>query len=109
MFNYYTLIKYFHTFTNKINFMKFEYDSHKSRSNKQKHGIDFEDAKILWNDERAIEIEARTTGETRKLLIAEKDGNIWSAVFTLRNNKIRIISVRKSRKNEKEIYYNTGI
>ena len=89
--------------------MEFEYDQNKSKVNKQKHGIDFEESIMLWNDVKGIEIEARTIGETRKLLIAEKDGDIWSAVFTLRNNRIRIISVRKSRKNEKEIYYNTGI
>lgn len=89
--------------------MEFEYDSNKSKANKQKHGIDFEEAKILWNDVRRVEIEARTIGEPRKLLIAEKESDIWSAIFTLRNKKIRIISVRKSRKNEKEIYYNTGI
>lgn len=89
--------------------MKFEYDPKKSKSNKQKHGIDFEEAKILWIDVRGIEIEARTIGETRKLLIAKKEGEIWSAIFTVRNEKIRIISVRKSRKNEKEIYYNTGV
>lgn len=89
--------------------MEFEYDPNKSKANRQKHGIDFEEAKILWNDVRGIEIEARIIGEPRKLLIAENKGEIWSAIFTLRNKKIRIISVRKSRKNEKEIYYNTGI
>jgi uncharacterized DUF497 family protein len=78
--------------------MKFEYDPKKSESNKQKHGIDFEEAKILWNDESGVEIEARTIGETRKLLIAEREGEIWSAIFTVRNKKTRIISVRKSRK-----------
>ena len=89
--------------------MEFEYDPQKSKGNKQKHGIDFEEAKTLWNDVRGVEIEARTIGEARKLLIAEKDGDIWSAIFTVRNKKTRIISVRKSRKNEKEIYYNTGV
>ena len=87
----------------------FEYDPNKSERNKHKNGIDFEEAQYLWLDPRRIEIEARTVGEIRKLLIAELDGIIWSAVFTIRNRNIRIISVRKSRKNEKEIYYNTGI
>ncbi|WP_394330310.1 BrnT family toxin [Lunatimonas lonarensis] len=32
---------------------------------------------------------------------------MWSAVYTIRNNKIRIISVRKSRENEKEIYFSS--
>lgn len=92
-----------------MQFMVFEYDPHKSELNKQKHGIDFEKAQYLWLDPRRIEMKARTVGEQRNLLIAEMEGSLWSAIFTLRNKKIRIISVRKSRKNEKEIYYNTGI
>jgi uncharacterized protein len=64
---------------------------------------------LLWLDEGRIEIEARTIGESRKLLIAMINDEVWSAIFTLRNNAIRIISVRKSRQNEKEIYYNTAI
>ena len=89
--------------------MLFEYDQNKSGSNKAKHGIDFDEAQLLWLDARRIEIEARTIGESRKLLIAMMNDEVWSAIFTLRNNAIRIISVRKSRKNEKEIYYSTAI
>ncbi len=85
--------------------MNFEYDSNKSLINKQKHGIDFDEAQSLWSDARRIEVEARTVGELRKLLIAEHNGDVWSAIFTLRKDRVRIISVRKSRKNEKEIYY----
>jgi uncharacterized DUF497 family protein len=89
--------------------MVFEYDQNKSAANKQKHGIDFEEAKSLWLDYRRVEIDARTIGEPRKLLIAQLNDDIWSAIFTVRNDVIRIISVRKSRKHEKEIYYNTRI
>lgn len=85
--------------------MDFEYDPNKSLINKQKHGIDFDEAQSLWSDSKRIEIEARTVGELRMLLIAEQKGEVWSAVFTFREDRIRIISVRKSRKNEKEIYY----
>jgi uncharacterized DUF497 family protein len=49
--------------------MVFEYDSNKSNLNRQKHGIDFEKAQLLWNDLRRIEIEARTVGELRNLII----------------------------------------
>jgi len=89
--------------------MIFEFDQNKSDSNKAKHGIDFDEAQLLWLDAARIEIEARTTGESRKLLIGIINDEVWSAIFTVRNNAIRIISVRKSRKNEKEIYYNTAI
>jgi len=89
--------------------MEFEYDINKSKTNKQKHGIDFEEAQFLWMDTKRIIIDARTIGEERKLLIAAINKEIWSAIFTLRNKKIQIISVRKARKNEKEIYNDTGI
>ena len=89
--------------------MEFEYDPNKSKTNKQKHDIDFEEAQLLWMDTKRIIIDARTVGEERKLLIAAINKEIWSAIFTLRNKKIRIISVRKARKNEKEIYNNTRI
>ena len=89
--------------------MIFEYDPVKSASNKQKHGIDFDEAQSLWLDYRRIEIEARTIDEPRKLLIAQWNDEIWSAIYTIRNNAIRLISVRKARENEKEIYYDKGV
>ena len=89
--------------------MVFEFDPSKSTINKQKHGIDFEEAQSLWLDYRRVEINARTTGEQRKVLIAQLNNDIWSAIFTHRNNAVRIISVRKARKNEKEIYFSTRI
>jgi len=85
--------------------MKFEYDPNKSEINKQKHGIDFEEVQNLWLDTRRIEIEAKTVGELRKVLIAQLSDEIWSLIFTMREDKVRIISARKARKNEKEIYY----
>ncbi len=82
----------------------FEFDEKKSRSNKTKHGIDFETALQLWDDPNRLEIPARWVDETRFILIAMLDNKCWSAVITKRKNAIRIISVRKSRNDEKEIY-----
>jgi len=84
--------------------MSFEFDPSKSASNKRKHGIDFEAAKALWNDPHLLEIEAISSDEPRYLLIGMFDGKHWSAVVTYRNEKIRIISVRHSRKEEVELY-----
>ena len=83
----------------------FEFDPKKSESNRLKHGIDFIQAQQLWEDAIRVVLEARTVDEKRYLLIAQFDERIWSAIYTVRNNSIRIISVRKSRENEKEIYY----
>jgi uncharacterized DUF497 family protein len=89
--------------------MRFEFDQEKSSSNKKKHGIDFDTARQLRNDTNRIVIPARWVDEPRYVLIARLDKNIWSVIFTRRSSGIRIISVRKSRDNEKEIYYSSGI
>lgn len=81
-----------------------EYDPDKSRNNEKKHGIDFETAAQLWKDPNRVIIPAKVVGETRFMLIGKLDDDTWSAIFTLRNKNIRIISVRKATKNEREIY-----
>lgn len=84
--------------------MEFEFDEAKSVSNKLKHGIDFSQAKKMWEDPERVIIPARTADEPRHLIIAKIEHITWSAIYTMRKEKIRIISVRKSRQNEKEIY-----
>jgi hypothetical protein len=84
--------------------MEFEFDSKKSQSNKKKHRIDFSQAQALWDDSDLIEIPARTSDEPRFLVIGKISGEYWSAVITYRREKIRIISVRRSRKEEIDIY-----
>ena len=85
--------------------MRFEFDKNKSKSNRLKHGIDFEDAQILWYDENRVIIPSNFVEERRFLLIAKLNNLVWSAIYTYRKDTIRIISVRKARKNEKEIYF----
>ena len=84
--------------------MKFEWDTNKSINNKEKHGIDFESARSLWNDPDRIEILAPYPLENRYILIGKIGVKIWSAIYTLRGKTIRIISVRGSRKQEKRLY-----
>ncbi|KPQ18861.1 MAG: hypothetical protein HLUCCX10_04720 [Algoriphagus marincola HL-49] len=82
----------------------FEFDPSKSKANKIKHGIDFEESIKLWDDPNRIIIEARTIDEQRFMMIAELNGAIWSTIYTVRSDSKRIISVKRSRENEKEIY-----
>lgn len=84
--------------------MEFEFDPAKSDSNKKKHGMDFIDAQALWNDPDFIEIPVRTIDEARLLVIGKIWEKHWSAIITYRNEKVRIISVRRSREEEIEIY-----
>ena len=84
--------------------MNFEFDEKKSRANKTKHGLDFNEAKQLWFDDYLIEIPARTIDEQRFLIIGKINDKHWSGVITHRKEKIRIISVRRARKKEIKIY-----
>ncbi len=84
--------------------MDFEFDKRKSQVNMKKHGIDFVEVQALWEDPDRIEIPAKTTEEPRFILIGKISDKHWSSIFTYRGEKIRIISVRRSRREEVEIY-----
>jgi len=84
--------------------MDFEFDVNKSNRNKKKHKIDFIEAQLLWEDPDLIEIPIKTTDEPRYLVIGQISGKHWSGVITYRGEKIRIISVRRSRKEEVDLY-----
>jgi uncharacterized protein len=84
--------------------MNFEYDSEKNAANKLKHGIDFREAQELWNDLDYIEIPVMTADEPRSLVIGKINGKHWSGGITYRGESVRIISVRRSRKEEVDIY-----
>jgi len=89
--------------------MKFEYDIKKSRINKEKHGIDFVEAQNLWEDENALIVPANITDEEiRYALISRFNQKCYVAIFTMRENLFRIISVRRCRKNEEKNYENSN-
>ena len=82
----------------------FEFDEAKSQSNLSKHGIDFIEAQLLWLDSNLLEIPAKTVDEPRYLMVGKIGNKHWSAVVTYRSDNIRIISVRRSRAEEIELY-----
>lgn len=82
----------------------FEFDKTKSDANIKKHGIDFREAQKLWKDPKLLEIEAKSEKERRYIVIGRIEEKVWSAVITYREDKIRIISVRRSRATEVELY-----
>jgi len=84
--------------------MEFEFDPEKSAANLEKHGIDFVQGQAIWGDADYIEIPLMTSDETRFMVIGMIDGKAWSGIITYRGESIRIISVRRSRKEEIEIY-----
>jgi hypothetical protein len=82
----------------------FEYDEAKSLANLEKHGIDFHSAQELWDDPDIIEFQAKSEDEPRFLVIGRIAGRHWSAVITYREDRTRLISVRRSRKKEVDLY-----
>jgi uncharacterized DUF497 family protein len=84
--------------------MKFDWDEKKSRANKSKHGIDFNTAVKLWDDRDRIEIQTSFPAESRNALIGKIGDKLWTAIFTKRMDTTRIISVRRARKKETNLY-----
>jgi uncharacterized DUF497 family protein len=81
-----------------------DFDPEKRASNKEKHGIDFVEAQALWDDPDLVEVPARVVDEPRFLVIGRIAGKHWSGIITYREQCIRIISVRRSRAEEVEVY-----
>ncbi|KAF0808836.1 hypothetical protein A167_02425 [Alcanivorax sp. S71-1-4] len=88
--------------------IRFEYDDTKSRANRLKHGIDFVQARQLWDDPDLLEIPARPLDEPRFLVIGRIGEKHWSAVITYRQHRTRIISVRRARPEEVALYESEG-
>lgn len=81
----------------------FEYDTQKSRLNRLKHGIDFEEAQKIWEGP-SVEFAAKSEFENRFAIIGPIEDKLYTCIFTLRQDKIRIISCRRAREQERLLY-----
>ena len=84
--------------------MIFEFDPSKSAGNKEKHGLDFDEAQALWNDPELLEVPVKTSDEPRFLVVGKIAEKHWSGIITYRGDAVRIISVRRARKEEIALY-----
>jgi uncharacterized DUF497 family protein len=84
--------------------MEFEFDQSKSNTNNARHGIDFVEAQALWDDMDLLGVPAKTEDEPRVLVIGKIGEKHLSGIITWRKDKLRIISVRRSRREERELY-----
>ena len=66
-------------------------------------------AALARDDPDLLEIPARTTDEPRFLVIGRIGTRHWSAVITYREDRIRLISVRRARKEEVALYEDESI
>jgi len=88
--------------------MEFEWDESKNKSNRKKHGIDFNDAKEVFKDEnRKTSPDLRVDyGEDRWVTIGKLIDTIIVVIYTIRETTYRIISARYAKKKERETYNN---
>lgn len=87
----------------------FEWDSVKSKTNKEKHRITFEEASSVFGDENSLTIDdvAHSRYERREITIGKSVNNqVLVVVYTVRGKNIRIISARKANQKEKAQYIN---
>ena len=82
-----------------------QWDPAKRRSNIAKHGIDFVEAQAIWHDPDRMEVAARSSDEPRWQIIGVIGRTVWSAFITYRHERIRIISVRRARSEERARYF----
>ena len=83
--------------------MRFEFDPFKSVANRKKHGIDFAEAQKLWQSP-VLSLPSKRIGEPRELAIGKIGSKHWTAIIAQRGEAIRLISCRRSRDEEKELY-----
>ena len=86
--------------------MLFEWDEEKAAANLIKHGVSFQDAVLVFNDEYYIEYydKAHSIDEDRYNVIGKVD-EVLFVVYTERRNRIRIISARIATPYERGLYY----
>jgi uncharacterized DUF497 family protein len=85
---------------------KYIWHEEKRNSNLDKHGIDFEDAKIIFDDPLKIERRSDRNGEERYQVIGAVYGNILLVAYVCKESDvIRIISARRASKDERKAYY----
>jgi uncharacterized DUF497 family protein len=87
----------------------FEWDEEKSRTNKEKHGLSFDKAIKVFDDEYLIETydeKHSLFGEDRYLVLGEVGGIVILFVcYAERNSRKRIITARKAVEKERNKYY----
>jgi hypothetical protein len=85
--------------------VEFEWDSRKVETNRRKHGVEFLDAVIVFDDERGITLLDENPTEERYVTFGmDAQGRVLAISYTLRGNTIRIISARKATAREREQY-----
>jgi hypothetical protein len=84
--------------------MEFEWDEEKRLSNIAKHGIDFLDARQLFDGRPVLEAPSPYETEERFVTVGPLDERYITVVWTQRRGQVRIISARYARRTEIRTY-----
>ncbi|MEM9526926.1 MAG: BrnT family toxin, partial [Bacteroidota bacterium] len=87
----------------------FEWDDKKNESNKEKHGLSFEQGSKVFNDENRLQNMSLRGSERSYFTIGKAFKVLITVVYTIRDLTFRIISVRRSRKDEREAYLTNSL
>ena len=85
--------------------MGFQWDQDKNAANIEKHGIDFEEARRIFEGPIIRKVDDRQDyGEIRIIAIGVSEGRELTVVYTMRSEAVRIISARRAREDERKVY-----
>lgn len=85
--------------------MEFEWDPKKAEANRRKHGIEFLDAVVVFDDDRGVTLLDENPMEERYVTFGlDAQGRVLAVSYTVRGHTIRIISVRKATARERAQY-----
>ncbi|MDJ0728618.1 MAG: BrnT family toxin [Crocosphaera sp.] len=88
---------------------EFEWDDRKNEQNIRKHKVSFDLARLIFLDDYLCRLDDRVSyNEERWQAIGQVSGIIIHVTYTIRKERIRIISARKASKIEKQAYYDYG-
>lgn len=87
---------------------RFEWNYDKNATNIRKHGIAFRDAIKAFSDVNSFEYRSQGPhAEQRCVLIGSVEGRLVAVIYTVREERIRIISARAARREERNRWNET--
>lgn len=86
---------------------EFEWDDDKAVSNRAAHGVSFGVAREVFRDPFALEWidEREDYGEDRYVVVGIARSQLLYVAYTMRNERIRIISARRAEPHERRLYH----
>ena len=81
-----------------------EWDEVKRQKNLDKHGLDFRDARLIFDGRPVVHVPSHKNKEARVVSVAQIEARFYTVVWMWRAERRRIISFRRARDGEKRAY-----